>query len=83
MFESLNDALRNEELILIDGGFCHYHLRRDGQLTIREIISTKSGSGKKMLDILKTKGGQFIFAKCPVDLDSNGWYFHMGFNLIG
>lgn len=81
-FESLWKASQDGELLLVDDGFCHYHLRRDGQLTIAEIISQKSGVGTFMLDFLKQlneMGALFIIAKCPVDLDSNKWYAHKGF----
>jgi hypothetical protein len=77
------EAREHEELLLIDGGMCHYHIRKDGQLTIREIISTKRGSGKKMLSELKKNGASIILAKCPVNLESNEWYKKNGFELFG
>lgn len=65
---------------MINGGFCHWHLRRDKQLTIREIISTRPGAGKEMLDVLASvPGAESIFAKCPADLPSNLWYARRGF----
>jgi hypothetical protein len=58
----------------------HWHLRRDGQLTIREIISTRPGAGSAMLETLKTTpGATSLFAKCPADLAANGWYERRGF----
>ena len=84
IFETLYDSSKRGELLLIDGGFCHWHLRRDKQLTIREIISTEKGAGSKMLKILKhVDGADFIFAKCPAELESNGWYSRMGFEIVG
>lgn len=83
IFETLWDSSKKGELILIENGFCHFHLRKDGQLTIREIISQQKGCGKQMLDILISKNPKFIFAKCPADLESNGWYKKMGFVLVG
>lgn len=83
IFETLYESSLRGELILIDGGFCHWHLRRDGQITIREIISTKRGSGSIILDALKKKNATSIFAKCPVDLPSNEWYMRKGFELDG
>lgn len=83
IFETLHESAKRNELLLIDGGFCHWHLRRDGQLTIREIISTKAGAGSKMLDILKTKDAHSVFAKCPEDLEANKWYEKKGFILEG
>lgn len=84
IFSQLYDAALRGELLLVDGGMCHYHLRRDGQLTIREIISTRRGSGKRMLAKLKmTPGATSIFAKCPSNLKSNQWYARNGFILEG
>jgi len=80
IFEALHGASERGELLLIDGGFCHWHLRRDRQLTILEIISTRPGAGSEMLTRLKeTPGAASIFAKCPVDLEANAWYARRGF----
>jgi hypothetical protein len=81
IFETLYESAQRGELLLVEGGFCHWHLRRDKQLTIREIISTKPGAGSKMLEILKQQPAMTIFAKCPVDLESNHWYDKKGFEL--
>jgi len=84
IFDALYDSAKRGELLLVDGGFCHWHLRRDGQLTIREIISMRPGTGSSMLDRLKTTpGATSIVAKCPTDLASNEWYRRQGFVLIG
>lgn len=84
IFDSLYESSQRGELILVDGGMCHWHLRRDGQLTIREIISTKKGAGWLMLERLKSHpGAKSLFAKCPADLDANGWYHRRGFVLEG
>lgn len=81
-FEQLHDSQCRGELLLIDGGMCHWHLRRDGQLTIREILSNKPGAGVAMLDTLKaTLGAANIVAKCPADLPANEWYQRRGFSL--
>jgi hypothetical protein len=80
IFETLYESAQRGELLLIDGGFCHWHLRRNGQLTIREIISTRPGTGSEMLAILKrTSGALSLFAKCPADLPANDWYQRRGF----
>ena len=82
-FENLYESSQRGELLLIDGGMCHWHLRRDGQLTIREIISTRPGAGSVMLEQLKmTPGANCIVAKCPVDLASNQWYAKHGFEIV-
>lgn len=81
IFEALHEASQKGELLLIDGGFCHWHLRRDGQLTICEIIATRKGAGSEMLAYLKDQPAACIVAKCPADLPSNGWYERQGFAL--
>jgi hypothetical protein len=84
IFETLFESAQRGELLLVNGGMCHWHLRRDGQLTIREIISTRRGAGRVMLDTLRlTPGAKSLFAKCPADLEANGWYARRGFVLEG
>lgn len=83
LFEQLFSAEKNGELILVEGGILDYHLRKDGQATIHIIISQKKGAGKKMLNMLIEKANPImVVAKCPDDLDSNGWYAKMGFKKI-
>lgn len=89
IFETLNESNERGELLLVSGGMCHYHLRRDGQLTIREIIVEKRhqrlGRGRLMLDLLRLShpSATSIFAKCPAELPANGWYEHVGFTPEG
>lgn len=84
IFDALYESAQRGELLCVDGGFCHWHLRRDGQLTVREIISMQPGAGGRMLEILKcTPGASRIVAKCPAHLPSNGWYKRRGFTLAG
>lgn len=84
IFETLYTSAKRGELILINGGFCHWHLRRDGQLTIREIISIRPGVGSEILEILKQQLAKSIFVKCPTDLEvANSWYAKKGFELEG
>lgn len=89
IFETLNESNGRGELLLVDGGMCHWHLRRDGQLTIREIIVQRDrqgkGIGEGMLHHLvgTNPDATSVFAKCPVELSANGWYEHMGFDLEG
>jgi len=84
IFETLYESKKRGELLLIDGGMCHWHLRKDGQVTIREIFSTRPGAGREMVDWLKTHSrGWCLFAKCPVDLTANEFYYRLGFALEG
>ena len=88
IFEALSESAECGELILVDGGLCHWHLRRDGQLTIREILVLPDrrgqGIGIAMLAQLRqTPGALSLFAKCPANLPANGWYERMGFGREG
>lgn len=90
IFEPLWASAQKDELILTNGGMCHFHLRKDKQVTIREIIvlpkKQRQGIGTNMLDIIKYryKGkAHSIFAKVPSDLPANKWYEAMGFQLEG
>lgn len=84
IFETLYNSAKNNELLLIDGGMCHWHLRKDGQITIYEIISTRRGAGSEMLQVLRDVPGAIsIVARCPADLSANLWYAKRGFVLDG
>ena len=84
IFWPLFESAQKNELLLIDGGFCHWHLRKDGQITINEIISTKPGAGQKMLKFLiANKYAIRIVAKCPAELQANQWYKKRGFVMEG
>lgn len=86
IFETLYDSAERNELLLVSNGLCHFHLRCDEQLTIREIIVLpkfrRQGIGTLMLNMLKAKSPKSIFAKCPTDLiAANRWYQANGFEL--
>lgn len=83
IFEALYESSRRGELILLDGGYCRYHLRRDGQLTILEIISQRYGCGAEMLArMMNVPGVERIVASCPADLEANDWYRRRGFRKV-
>lgn len=80
IFETLHESSQEGELMLVDGGMCHWHLWQDDQLTIREIISYRPGAGSQMLERLRlTPGATSLFAKCPAGLEANAWYSKRGF----
>ena len=83
IFLALQDSAQRGELILIEGGYCRWRMRKDGQITILEIISLRKGAGSEMLEMLKKEGKKkkaySIFAKCPAILPANEWYKKRGF----
>lgn len=84
IFSTLHESNQRGELILIDGGFCHWHLctigHKRGQITIREIISQRNGAGQEMLaQLCGVPGATSLFAKCPSELPANAWYARRGF----
>jgi hypothetical protein len=81
IFESLYASALMGELLLVEGGMCRWHRRRDGTITIYEIISQKPGAGQAMLALLVAQRPVAIVAKCPIDLPSNAWYARRGFLL--
>lgn len=82
IFESIHESSAAGELILIDGGYCRWHLRRDGIITIYEIISQRPGAGRQMLvQLQRVPGAVAIQARCPADLTANDWYRRVGFYL--
>lgn len=88
VFETLWESAQRKELILVEGGLCHWHLCRDGQVTLREIIvlpeRQAQGVGTAMLEKLKgIENAKWVFSKCPADLTANLWYQSKGFGLVG
>lgn len=81
IFETLYESAAKGELILLAGGYCRWHKRRDGVITIYEIISTRPGAGAEMLDMLCAHTLPIV-AKCPARLEANAWYAKKGFALV-
>ena len=82
IFEALNQAADDGELILLQGGLCHFHKRQDGVVTIREIIvlpaNRRYGIGSTL--VTKARGDACkVVARCPADLPSNAFWEAMGF----
>jgi len=82
---ALVEAVDRAELLYHpeSGSFCHYHRRRDGFTTLREICVTEAyrgqGIGRELIDNLCRP----VRLKCPVTNSSNDFYRHLGFQLAG
>lgn len=95
IFETLHEAAKRGELILVYGGLCHYHVctrgDKKGQLTIGEIIVIPEMQGRgtgtfilfKLREVAQNHNCNRLLAKCPADLPANGWYKKRLFELVG
>jgi hypothetical protein len=88
VFEALNNAAEKGELACFDFGMMRYHVRRDGQMTVLEIIVLPvyrcQGRGRWLLfrEVIRRQPLSVV-ARCPADLDSNGFWQACGFTLDG
>lgn len=87
IFEALQESMGRGELILIDGALCRFRHRRDGQITIQEILVAperrRQGIGSKILGLLRNRpGARILLARCPADLPANRWWEARGFALV-
>jgi hypothetical protein len=82
ILQTLLESHAKGQLLLVENGFCRFHIRKDGMLVIYEIFSTKRGTGKSILRILENKVHNGILARCPSHYESNGWYNACGFVVV-
>ena len=84
LFVALAQAAESGELLLLDGGLCRFYKRRDGQVTIRELLvlpaARRRGLGKKLVG-LASIGANRVVARCPAKYDSNAFWKKIGFRL--
>lgn len=88
IFVALSEAADKNQLILVDGGMCRFHKRRDGVVVVREIIVLKAARrrsvGRSMIDeVIRRHPGAVLEAKCPAEFDSNSFWSAVGFESVG
>ena len=88
IFVALSEAADRGELLLVDGGMCRFHRRRDGVVVIRELLvlakARRTGVGSLLVRRVKQRHpGAEIEAKCPAAYPSNGFWARVGFRLAG
>jgi N-acetylglutamate synthase-like GNAT family acetyltransferase len=87
IFAALNEAAERGELLIVEGGLCRFHVRRDGTLVIREVIvlpgARRRGIGSKLVHRACITHRGLVIAKCPVKYESNRFWQEIGFQLVG
>lgn len=86
IFVALNEAAERGELILVDGGLCRFHRRRDGVVVIREIIVVPEKRRQRIAvgmiaEVIRRCPDAVIIARCPVEYDANDFWPLAGFRL--
>jgi GNAT superfamily N-acetyltransferase len=86
IFVALSEAAERGELLLVPGGMCRFHCRKDGTITIREILvlpgCRKHGIGRGLIrQIVATHPGVLLRARCPTGYEANHFWARLGFEL--
>ncbi len=83
MFGELYESWERNELLLRDGAMARIYRRKDGNIRVQEIFSTKSGAGSKLIEEIKLRtGGHLLKASCPLSLPSVTWWPKVGFTEV-
>jgi GNAT superfamily N-acetyltransferase len=86
IFVALNEAADSGELLLVEGGLCRFHLRRDGVVTIREIVVLPAvrprGVGGRLIGrVACLHPGAVLRATCPAGYAANEFWRALGFHI--
>jgi GNAT superfamily N-acetyltransferase len=81
---ALNEAAERGELLLVDGGLCRFHLRRDGVVVIRELLvlptHRRKGVGRALVGAVRARHpSATLRATCPAEYEANEFYSALGF----
>lgn len=84
IFVALSESADKGELFLVDGGLCRFHLRRDGVVTIKELLvlphDRRKGVGRALVERVQAKHpASALRATCPAEYDANRFWEAMGF----
>ena len=87
IFAALNEAADHGELLLVAGGLCRFHRRRDGTVTIRELLvlpeCRRQGIGRSLVEaVVHRHPGARLLARCPTCYPANGFWPRVGFVLV-
>ena len=87
IFAALDEAASRGELILVADGLCRWHLRRDGSVTIREVVvlpcRRRAGLGSRLVAEVRARNpGRPLVARCPACSPANGFWRALGFTYV-
>lgn len=86
IFVALSEAADRGQLLLVEGGLCRFHRRRDGVVVIRELLvlpaRRRQRIGRGLVqEVLCRAGNLPVQARCPAAYEANGFWAAMGFRL--
>lgn len=87
IFAALDESAARGELLLVAGGLCRFHLRRDGVVTIREIVVLpevrRTGIGSRLVDEVQRRNpARTLRASCPAALPANQFWRGLAFDPV-
>ncbi len=93
IFTALSEAADRGELLLIDAGMCRFHLRKDGVVTIHEILvlpkARRCNVGRRLIvEVQRRHPHAVLRARCPTQThdgrvgEANVFWKHLGFTLV-
>lgn len=88
IFAVLSEAADRGQLLLVEGGLCRFHRRRDGVVVIRELLvlpaRRRQRIGRGLVrEVLCRAGNRPVQARCPVAYEAgNAFWKAMAFHLM-
>jgi len=84
---ALSEAADCGELLLVEGGLCRFHKRRDGVVVVRELLvlpdCRRKGIGRALVAAVRQKHpGALIRAVCPAKYEANRFWEALGFRIV-
>jgi len=87
----LTMALQKQEILCVSHGFLHFHHRQDQISTLYHLCvdpnQRQRGIGRQLIEAWENdsrkNGIMTLRLKCPIDLQANGFYAHLGFKRVG